>query len=156
MDFVDHQFVSLLIRWIHVASVANLLGGAFLLLILAWREIGGATRETSRSILVLARTYEAVFWVTLGLIVATGIGNLGAFGTALPGTQSAWGVKFIIKMSVVTLLILFSIARSFFIVSLDAHTTDFKSPFQFAQFCYGITAALMIAILFLAVSLAHA
>lgn len=155
MELVDHQFVSLLIRWVHVTSAALLLGGAFLLFFLARRESKSATDETARLIMGLAQIYEGIFWVALGLIVATGIGNLGAFGAALPGTQTAWGSKFIIKISVVILLVVLSIIRSFNVVTLDAHSSKIKSAFTFAQIGYGITAALLIAILYLAVSLAH-
>ena len=74
---MDHQSVALIVRWLHVAAMAVMLGGAALVTWLAMRSSRAVIAET-------AVRYEQLFWAGLGVIVMTGVGNLGAFGLALP------------------------------------------------------------------------
>ena len=48
------------------------------------------------------QAYEYGFWAAIGLIVATGVGNLAHFGEGLPGPESDWGRQFTLKLGGVT------------------------------------------------------
>ena len=146
----------LLIRYLHIVAMALMLGGALLLWWLSVRV--SATDGDARQQLMLfgAHRYELLFWLALGVIVMTGVGNLGAFGATLPGPQSAWGAKFIAKIGLVLVFILLSLMRTLFVARLGAAPTGAlpASAVGF-QYVYGGTTLFMLAILFLAVSLAH-
>jgi hypothetical protein len=55
---------------------------------------------------------EWAFWVALGLLVLTGVGNAGAFAQHLPTAETMWGGRFITKLFAVLGLILVSVLRS--------------------------------------------
>ena len=154
MAFFDPHALSLLVRWVHVASMAFLLGGALLLCGLSLR--GGAlpAAERARLLVFVAGRYEFYFWLALGLIVITGIGNLGALGLALPGPGTVWGARFVVKLALVLLFVPLSLVRTLLIAGLDSPHRAFD-PAGMLRNIYGGTAAYAIAILFMAVSLAH-
>jgi len=136
--------IALVIRWLHVAAMATILGGAVLVTFLAWRG--------PRALVVVAAThYEHVFWAGIGVVVMTGVGNLGAFGAGLPAPASHWGGTFVIKMLSVMALVAISLPRSLVIARLAAGapaTTTLRDM-------YGLTSAAITAIAALAVWLAH-
>jgi len=142
---MDHQSVALVIRWLHVAAMATILGGAVLL---SWLAVRGA-RTT---IVEVAVRYEQLFWAALGIIVMTGVGNLGAFGLALPAPATNWGGTFIVKITAVVLLVALSLPRSLVVARMaggaDAHATTIR-------WLYGGTAGAVAVIAALAVWLAH-
>lgn len=120
MTLFDPHALSLLVRWVHVASMALLLGGAVLLWGLSLRAGSLPAAEQDRLLLFVAGRYETFFWAALGLIVITGIGNLGALGLALPAANTAWGGKFVVKLALVLLFVPLSLVRTLLIVRLDA------------------------------------
>lgn len=109
----DPHLLSFWIRCIHVVSMAFLLGGALYL----WAAASGKLPldEHNRLLLYLSHRYELFFWLAIGVQVITGIGNIGSFGTGLPGPASPWGIKLILKLSAVLIFILLSLPRSIFI-----------------------------------------
>jgi hypothetical protein len=153
MPFLDHQLLSLIIRWIHVGAMAFAFGGAVWLWLLHTRFLGSETLD-ARGALTLTVQYEFFFWGALGILIMTGVGNLGAFGAALPAPDSAWGGKFLLKMALVFVLIVFSLARTLFIARLHA-APPALSPWRRLQMVYASTALLLAVIVFTAVSLAH-
>ena len=154
---LDHHLLSFLIRWTHVASMAAVLGGAVLLTGLTWKPADGKHAEYGRTLLLVAETYEWLFWGAVGLLVMTGVGNLGAFGAALPDRQTGWGMKLTVKLLVVLVLILLSLVRTMVITRLGAtgYVMPAASGTRTLRTMYGTTALVLIAILGLAVSLAH-
>src|SRR3979411_3458407 len=72
--------LSLFVRWAHVAGMAAILGGALLVWVLGTRR----ARANAGVVVGVADRYEWIFWAAIGLQVMTGVGNLGAFGDALP------------------------------------------------------------------------
>lgn len=139
--------LSLFVRWAHVAGMAAILGGA---LLVWWVAIRGS--RTDGAALTVARQYEWIFWAAIGIQAMTGVGNLGAFGSSLPSPTSAWGTRLTIKLIAVLALALFSIPRTLAVVT---HSADRAHATRLVPALYGTTAALVVAILGLAVWLAH-
>lgn len=143
------------IRWMHIAAMALVLGGALLL----W----GASLRTRNheqqplpTVLPVAWTYEWLFWAGLGTLVMTGVGNLGVFGAALPAPAGPWGVKLIAKLLLVLLLMGVSVVRTLLVTRLHAQTTAIgPALLPLLRRFYAGTTLLLAAILLLAVSLAH-
>jgi putative copper export protein len=98
--------VHYLVRWAHVAAAAVLVGGS------AFAGVAMRRRMEPQAALALCRDAEWVLWGALGVLVATGVGNLGAFGEGLPGPESAWGTTLLAKLALVVLLLLLSGARA--------------------------------------------
>ena len=120
-------------------------GGAFLVAWLAWR-----TRD---HVIETAVRYEQVFWAAAGVLVMTGIGNLGAFGVSLLDPRTSWGTTLIVKLWLVAALIIVSLPRSLVVALLasqgEPRTVDLRPV-------YTVTTAIFAAIVALAVVLANA
>jgi len=138
----------LLVRWAHVAGMAAILGGALLVWWLAARRPPFEDRVTTR----VAEGSEWIFWAAIGLQVMTGVGNLGAFGNALPPPESAWGIKLTVKLVAVLLLALISVPRT---LAVAARSEADTLPRLSLPLLYGGTTVFVIGILGLAVWLAH-
>lgn len=139
---------ALLVRTLHVLAMAALLGGAALLAVLAARAHGPACLEA-------ARGYEVLFWGAAGVLVLTGVGNLGAFGDALPPPGSPWGVGFLAKVAAVLLLLPLSMVRTL-AVALASALPGLSPPVERRlAAAYAATALLAGTIVVLAVGLAH-
>jgi uncharacterized membrane protein len=152
----DHHFVSFLIRWVHVVSMGFLLGGAFLLWGLTVKPIA-VQEQRERLLLLIAERYEWLFWGAVGLLVATGIGNLGAFGNTLPDRLTPWGGKMMIKLFTVLFFLLLSMLRTLLIIRFSFAESGVVSAPQSKtfQFLYAGTALYLAAVLLAAVALAH-
>jgi putative copper export protein len=89
-------------------------GGAGLMSLLA------TARPDIRStdLLRIATIYERAFWAAAGVLVMTGVGNLGAFGAQLPSRDSAWGITLLAKLALVVVLMLASVPRTLVVVQL--------------------------------------
>ena len=138
----------LFVRSAHVAGMAAILGGSLLVWWLASRR----SPLEDRLIIRVAERYEWIFWGAIGLQVMTGVGNLGAFGNALPPPESAWGTRLTVKLAAVLLLALLSVPRT---LAVNAISFEDKRPRLSLAALYGGTTASAIGILGLAVWLAH-
>jgi hypothetical protein len=140
--------LSLFVRWGHVAGMAAILGGALLVWWLGVRR----NRASTATVIEVAERYEWIFWAAIGLQVMTGVGNLGAFGQALPASESGWGTKLIVKLVSVLALALLSVPRTLAVVAMAGA----KQPRAgLLSAFYGGTAAYVVGIAGLAVWLAH-
>lgn len=83
------------VRAAHVLAMGVMLGGSALCL---WAL---ARRHPSAG--PLLRGYEWLFWGALGVSVATGVGNLGAFGETPPAPSTGWGAAFQWKLGLALL-----------------------------------------------------
>ena len=157
MKNMSPHFLSFLTRWIHVAGMAALLGGSLLLWIFSARWKEEPSGQYSRVFLQVAASFEILFWSAVGLLVLTGIGNLGAFGAGLPGLETAWGRNLALKLGLVLVLALFSLPRSLLVARLEIaeETAGFTRLRPLFLRLYAATTILSLAILYLAVSLAH-
>jgi len=84
----------LVVRLVHVLAMAVALGGSALL----WPALArGPPRLATEGVRTAAAvSYERLFWAAAGVLVTTGVGNLGAFGGALP--RGDWGAVFALKL----------------------------------------------------------
>lgn len=139
---------ALLVRTLHVLAMAALLGGAALLAVVAARTRGPAWLDA-------ARGYEALFWGAAGLLVLTGVGNLGAYGDALPPPGSPWGGAFLAKVAAVLLLLPLSMVRTLAVALAGARPELSEGGALRLAAAYAATALLAGGIVVLAVGLAH-
>jgi len=119
-------------------------GGAFLVAWLSWRTRG--------SVIGTAVRYEQIFWAAAGVLVLTGIGNLGAFGVSLLEPSTSWGTTLIVKLWLIAALIIVSLPRSLAVVLLASQTG--RSSVDLRP-VYTITTAMFAAIVALAIVLAN-
>ncbi|HEY8655134.1 MAG TPA: hypothetical protein VIN34_00165 [Candidatus Limnocylindria bacterium] len=139
---LDHHLIAIAVRWLHVAAMAMALGGA---LLVAWL----AFREPADRVVGVALRYEQAFWLAAGVLVMTGVGNLGAFGPDLPQPATGWGATFIWKLLLVAAIVVGSLPRTL-AVALPG------IPVAAAlRWMYAGTAAGLVMIAGLAVLLAH-
>ncbi len=153
---LDQHLLSFVVRWIHVSSMALLLGGTMFLFVLALRGRTQPSVDHDRWLSLAARRFEWLFWLAIGVQVITGIGNLGAFGTTLPAPLTPWGIKLVVKLSFVLLLIPLSLVRTFLVARpVLAEGGPAPLPARVAQVIYAGTGLMVGWIVLLAVSLAH-
>jgi uncharacterized membrane protein len=153
---LDFRLLPYLIRAVHVAAMALLLGGATLLWLASWRK-RSEEGEPASWLLFLAQRYELLFWGAIGLSVMTGVGNLGALGSALPARSTPYGGKLLVKLLAVLVLIVLSLVRTTLIARLSAED-DSASAVALKRIVppmYLVTTLLLLAITLIAVSLAH-
>ncbi len=142
--------VHLVIRWLHVSAAMLIGGGAALLALLCRRPVPPAHVE---AVLGIARQYEYVFWAAFGVVVAAGVGNLGAFGSGLPVADSQWGTALSIKLGLVVLVATLSVARTLVVATLDGVEVARALPLLRAS--YLATGGLLLGVVGLAEVLAH-
>ncbi|MGH8103635.1 MAG: hypothetical protein ACREJQ_03840 [bacterium] len=156
MELLDHESLTFIVRWVHVVSMAVILGGVGLV----WSMAPKSRSETPITFAVFLRAaekYEWLFWGAFGLIVMTGVGNLGAFGNAVPDPYSSWGRIFSIKISIVFAFILVSVVRGLVAAGLSASDAGALNPrgCRLLSGLYGVTLLLVAAILLAAEELSH-
>jgi hypothetical protein len=148
---MDPNVLHVAVRWLHVVAMAVALGGAALLFVLAARlsRVGIPAQALVR----IAALYEWIFWAAAGTLAMTGVGNLGAFGTALPPPQTGWGMTLTIKLGFVVLLVLLSLPRTLAVARLALGAAS--AAIGPLRALYGTTTAVFGTIAALAVWLAH-
>lgn len=138
--------VSLTIRTLHVVTMAMLVGGS----VAVW----DGYRSDAVAGLTAARRYEWLFWGAVGILVVTGVGNLGSLGA--PGPATDWGRTLLVKLSLVVAFLCGSVVRTLAVVRAGAvdgsGRTALRRPLARA---YGATSAVLLAIVVLAEALAH-
>lgn len=143
---MDHQSIAFAIRWVHVVAMAAALGGAFLVTWLTWRS----PRDR---VLDLAVRYEQLFWAAAGVLVITGVGNLGVFGAGLPEPATQWGRTFTTKLWLIAAVVALSLPRSLAVLRAAAAAASASSPSL--RTAYSATTAALAVIVALAIGLAH-
>ncbi|MEF8829829.1 MAG: CopD family protein [Haloarcula sp.] len=136
------------IRTLHVVAMAVLVGGTTVL----WYSC----RSGALASLAPARQFEWLFWGSVGVLVFTGVGNLGALGPPGPGTD--WGRTLLVKLAVVVALVGGSVVRTLLLVRAgDRDAAGDLSPAlrRTLSRAYGATAAVLLGIVILAEVLAH-
>jgi uncharacterized membrane protein len=140
---------SLVVRLAHVVAMAVALGGSLLL----WPTLArGPARLAPDGVRVAAAArYERLFWAAAGVLVTTGVGNLGAFGAALP--RGDWGAVFALKLLAVVTGLPASALRTLLVARCRAaNGPTVARPLALA---YGVTTVWLVALVVLAEVLAH-
>lgn len=134
----------LLVRYVHIIGMAVLVGGA----IFTWTTI-----RTTQLSTALVRQYEWVFWGTLGVMVITGVGNIGARGAPGPATQ--WGTLLTAKLVLVLFFVLGSLLRTLAVLRLAENQSIPNHSTTMLQRSYTVTAGMLLLIAAVAEVLAH-
>jgi hypothetical protein len=139
-----------LVRAVHVLAASIVVGGAALL----WAALGGAIGRGAASGDVrpgvgAAVAYEWGFWGAVGLLVATGVGNLGALAPVLPAAGTRWGAVFGAKLVLLVVLLVGSLGRTLVAAGPGARARGVLCR------AYGVTALAGGSIVVLAVVLSH-
>jgi len=146
----DGHTTHTVVRIIHVLAATVLVGGAVAIALVA--ATAREARSSTATLIATATRYEIAFWLAFGVIVATGVGNLGAFGRGLPDVGTDWGRTLVIKLSAVVLFALFSAVRTLVAVRLSLGSASSVNLTRW----YGATALLAGSVVTLAIWLAHA
>jgi len=141
------------VRYVHVASIALLGGGAFIVSALF---VSSGARSESGAI-EAAAVYEWAFWLAAGVTVATGVSNLGLKGEGLLGPETHWGTALTIKLVHVMLLLALSVVRSDFVIRWKSATAAMASGRgrMILGAMYGLTCALFLGAMWIGLGLAH-
>jgi len=142
------------VRWLHVLGMALVLGGA----VLTWghlRFFADATRTTREQELGGVWAYEWLFWGSIGILIMTGVGNLGALAPRLPAPESSWGMTLSIKLLAILGFLLLSIIRLLGLHAYGRVSNPAPRVRQRLQWGYGLTALYVGGLLVLAEVLAH-
>jgi uncharacterized membrane protein len=134
----------LAVRLVHVLGMAALVGGSAA----TWYAL---RTDLPRS-LRLATRFEWLFWASLGLLVVTGVGNLGTLGP--PGPATRWGTVLTVKLVVVLAVGLGSAVRSLAARRLRDRGADASARASLRRL-YAATAWSLVLIVALAEVLAH-
>lgn len=148
--------ISLVIRTVHVVAMALAVGGA----VLTWGILREATRSTRPTegvkVVVLARTYEWVFWGAFGLLVMTGVGNLGSIAPAVPAPGTRWGTVLLVKLLVILALLALSVPRTLAVCRHGGGAPQAgPDGLDRLRQAYGVTAVALLAVVVLAMVIAH-
>lgn len=145
-----------LVRWLHVSSVAFVFGGALLIFVFLTLISGNRDASARRVLFDLMRAFEWGSWASLGLVIATGVGNLAHFGEGLPEPRSEWRREMTLKLALVLAFLVLSAVRT---LTVTTAASQPAAPAPKAQrslaTLYGMTAAGAGAIVGVAVGLAH-
>lgn len=137
--------LQLVVRTVHLLGMVALVGGS----VLAWYGVRSAERVPGGRLL----RFELWFWALLGLVLATGVGNLGAVGAPGPGTR--WGTVLTAKLLVVLAFVVGSFLRSLAVLRLPADATVPDRGGARLERAYGATAATLLLLVAIAEVLAH-
>ncbi|MFC5368455.1 hypothetical protein [Salinirubrum litoreum] len=145
------------VRWLHLLAVAVAVGGAGLTW-LQFRRVADTSDETAA--LSLAESYEWLFWLAVGLVALTGVGNLGAMAPAIP-TEGEWATTLLTKLGLLLAFLVASVWRTLVVVRVRSATgggsTTSLSPHSLGvlQWSYAGTTVVLVTLLALAEVLAH-
>lgn len=146
---LDPHALTLVVRWAHVVAMAVALGGAVLV------AAAVTLRGAGAAALPVALAYERVFWAAAGVLVMTGVGNLGAFGRALPAPGTEWGAALTLKLAAIALLLALSLPRTLAVLRLERRDPEAATVREGLRWLYGTTVILLGAIVLAAQVLAH-
>jgi hypothetical protein len=142
------------VRYVHVASVALLSGGAMLLSVLCFLSKPGGDADAA---FAAAPLYEWAFWSLIGVTVVTGVSNLGLKGDGLMGPTTMWGQALTMKLAAALLLLALSLVRSDFVIRCSAvrHAGASDRARAILGSLYGTTVAVLLGALWIGLGLAH-
>ncbi|WP_313696158.1 hypothetical protein [Halorarum halobium] len=135
------------VRTVHLLSMVALVGGTAV----TWYAFQTPARPDRAQL----RRVECAFWTVLALLLATGVGNLGALGA--PGPATRWGGLLTTKLLVVLVVVLGSFLRTGLVLRVPAGA-DLRRESEFGstlERSYLVTTWSLLAVVVLAEVLAH-
>lgn len=141
------------VRLFHVLAVSVFVGGAVVL----WLGFLRATSaDETAVVLATAESYEWLFWAAAGVVVATGVGNLGSLAPGIPGPGTDWGWTLAVKLPAVVVFLAGSVVRTVAIDAVDhvpvSHNAALRRTLSRS---YAATALYLVLVVALAEVLAH-
>ena len=143
------------VRYVHLASVALLTGGAVFAAVACEARDSSAVQPDTRAMFRTALAYEWIFWSVVGVAAATGISNLGLKGDGLLGPETSWGTALSVKLGAVLLLLALSFVRSDIVTRCSESPSVDVRVRRVLSVLYGITALTLFSALWLGLGLAH-
>lgn len=140
----------LAVRWLHVLGMAVALGGATA----AWRAFRDDAVADAAAIGVAA-AYERGFWAAVGVLVMSGVGNLGSLAPFVPDAGTRWGTTFAVKIALVVAVLVLSVVRTLAVHRCRRAARLSASPLRRLRIGYAATALTLAAVVALAEVLAH-
>jgi uncharacterized membrane protein len=141
------------VRYIHIASVTLLLGGSALLC--AW-SVSLEQGRGAAAVLQAAITFEWMFWSIAGVLVLTGVSNLGLKGDGLMPPNTTWGTALTAKLAVALILLMLSLTRSDIVIRCrQAPPAAADRASRMLGRMYGLTAVVLLTALWIGLGLAH-
>src|SRR6267143_3428805 len=149
---LDPNVLHVAIRWLHVTAMATAFGGAITVLALSTRP----GIDSAGAVVAVAVRYEWLFWAAAGVLAMTGIGNLAAFGAALLGPATDWGMTLLLKLGSVLALVVLSLPRTLAVARISGSTGPLAAGvIRRLRNLYGATTGAFAMILAVAIWLAH-
>jgi uncharacterized membrane protein len=152
------------VRTLHLLAVTLLLGGAGLTWLqlrrVATASSASAVSAASSPTLALAESYEWLFWLAVGVVALTGVGNLGAMAPAIP-TEGGWATTLLVKLGLLLVLLVSSVWRTLVVVRVRRSVGDGSSASLSARslgvlhWSYAGTTLVLVTLLALAEVLAY-
>jgi hypothetical protein len=139
------------VRYVHVASVALLAGGALIIATGCLVPSDGGDTNALRA----APAYEWTFWILIGIVAVTGVSNLGLKGEGLMGPATSWGRALTTKLGAVLGLLALSLVRTDFVIRCGAAAALTGRARAIAGWLYAATVAVLLAALWIGLGLAH-
>jgi hypothetical protein len=141
------------VRYVHVASVALLIGGAFIMLAgILWAR---SVLEPA-ALFGVAAAYEWIFWSVVGVTAATGVSNLGLKGDGLLGPETTWGRALSVKLTAAFIILALSLIRTDMVSRCRAASGAHPERGRVVLAAlYGLTIAVLLTALWLGLGLAH-
>jgi hypothetical protein len=138
-------------RYLHVASIAVLAGGATLTAVIC-----AFAADADGGIGVAAGlAYERIFWTVVGLTALTGVSNLGLKGEGLLDPSTRWGRVLTVKLSSVLFFLALSFIRTHVALGFTKSPgVSHRARVRLAAF-YGVSAAVMLVVAWMGLGLAH-
>jgi hypothetical protein len=136
----------LFVRWLHLLAMAVALGGS----VLAWGVSRDGPSADAATTLAVARAYEVAFWGALGVLVMTGVGNLGALAPAIP--RGRWGVAFLAKLGLLLAVLVGSAVRTATVRAAGDAATPATTTLERG---YALTTLALVTVVALAAVMAH-
>jgi putative copper export protein len=103
----------------------------------------------------VAAAYERGFWAATGVLVMTGVGNLGSFAPAVPTVDTYWGTVFAVKLLAVIAILALSLVRTLAVHRCRRAETTSADAIAVLRIGYGATALAFVAVVALGEVLAH-
>ncbi|WP_117594380.1 hypothetical protein [Haloprofundus halophilus] len=146
---------ALLVRWLHVAGVAVAVGGAALTWAASRRAGSTGRAESAHTALAVAEAYEWLFWGSLGVVVAAGVGNLGSLGLGVSALETTWGTTLALKLAILTAFLAGSAIRTLWISFAAGRPSDDAISVTRLRTVYGVTTLTLLALVGFGEVLAH-